>query len=147
MTDAVAAYGTLIKFGDGGDPESFTAVAEISNISGPGFSMDTAEVTHHESIGAFKEFVGTLLDGGEVTLEGNWLPANATQGLNASGSLMYAYMNRTVDNYQIVWPDSGSTEWTFAALVTNIEPGSDVSDKSAVSFTLKVTGQPTFPSS
>ncbi len=147
MTDAVAAYGTLIKMGDGATEEAFTAIAEISNISGPGFSMDTAEVTHHESTGAFKEFVGTLLDGGEVTLEGNWLVANATQGLNADGSIMYAYMNRTVDNYQIVWPDSGSTEWTFAALVTNIEPSSDVSDKSSVSITLKVTGQPTVPAS
>jgi len=35
MTDATAAYGTLLKRGDGAVSEAFSAVAEVTKISGP----------------------------------------------------------------------------------------------------------------
>lgn len=143
MTDGMAAYGTTLQISTGG--ESYTDVAEVTNIGGPSLSSDTAETTHHASTDAWKEFVATLIDGGEVSIDVNFLPTNATQADNAAGSIIYALINRSVYYYKIIWPDSGSTEWSFQALVTNFEPGASVGDKLSASITFKITGAVTVP--
>jgi len=48
-TSAVAAFGTLLKIGDGGGPESFTTIAEVRTLGGPELSRDTVDVTSHDS--------------------------------------------------------------------------------------------------
>jgi predicted secreted protein len=131
MTDGMAAYSTLIKKGS-------TAIAEVNSISGPGLSLDAIEVTHHESTDAWREFVGGLIDGGEITLDLNFLPADATQSLAAG--LVADLISRDADTYSIIFPDTSSTEWTFSALVTNFEPSAPVDGKLGASVTLKITG-------
>lgn len=94
---AVNAFGTLLQRGDGVTPtEAFTTIAELTNIEVPAAESDILDVTHHTSPGAYKEYVLGLKDGGEVTLEGNYVPTDATQrystGLladNASGVLRH----------------------------------------------------------
>lgn len=141
MTNAISAFGTLLQIGDGGSPETFTTIAEVQDISGPSFSLDTAEVTSHGSTGGWKEYIGTLLDGGEVSFDINFLPTETTHGY-ASG-LLKDMVNKTVRNFQIVFPDAASTTWTFAALITGFETSEPVGDQLSASVTLKITGQPT----
>ena len=137
----ISAFGTLLKIGDGGDPETFTAIAEVSSISGPGLSLDTIDVTHHSSTAGWREFVGGLLDAGEVSFDINYLPTDATH--DASTGLIKDMTDRTVRNFQLVFPDASNTTWSFSALVTGFEPSEPVDDKLAASVTLKLTGQPT----
>lgn len=137
----ISAFGTLLKIGDGGSPESFSTITEVTNIGGPSLSMDTIEVTHHGSTGGWREFVGGLLDGGDVTFEINYDPADSTH--DASTGLINDMENRTVRNFQLVFPDTGVTTWSFAALVTGFEPSEPIDDKLAASVTLKISGQPT----
>lgn len=135
-SQAMAAYGTLLKRGDGGSPETFTVIAEVLDIKPPSFSADTEEVTHQESPGGFKEYVVTLLDAGEVTFDVNFIPTDAShQGLLSD------LQARAKRNFQLVFPDG--TTWTFAAYVTGFEPDAPVGGKLSASVTLKVTGQPT----
>jgi predicted secreted protein len=68
-SNALAAFGTKLNW-DGAD------VAEISNIGGPGESMDPIDVTSHDSPDAYREFVAGVKDGGEITLEGNLIPGD-----------------------------------------------------------------------
>ena len=137
----ISAFGTLLKIGDGGSPESFTTVAEVSSIGGPTLSLDPIDVTSHDSTGGWRQFVGGLLDGGEVSLEINYDPVGATH--DASTGLIADMVARTLRNFQLVFPDTGSTTWTFAALITAFEPSEPIDDKLAASVTLKVSGQPT----
>lgn len=138
----ISAFGTLLKKGDGGSPtESFTTIAEVTNIGGPSLSLDAIEITSHSSTGGWREFIGGLLAGGEVSFEINYDPVGATH--DASTGLIYDMTNRTVGNFQLVFPDTGNTTWSFAALVTAFEPSEPVDDKLAASVTLKVSGQPT----
>jgi len=137
----ISAFGTLLQIGDGGSPESFTTIAEVSSISGPSLSLDAVEITHHSSTDGWREFVGGLLDGGEVSFDINFLPTDATH--NASTGLLADMMNRTRRNFKLVFPDSGSTTWSFTALVTAFEPAEPTDDKLAASVTLKLTGKPT----
>jgi len=141
MSDATAALGTLLKLGDGGGPETFTTIAEITNIGGPSLAQDPIEVTSHSSTSGWKEFVGGLKDGGEVSLEMNFLPANATQAYG-TGVLDDLY-NGVLRNFQLVFPDTANTTWAFAALVTAFEVAAPVDGKLGVTATLKLSGQPT----
>jgi len=138
MSEAISAFGTTLKIGDGATPEVFTPIAEVTNVGGPGMSMDTVDITHHSSPGGWKEYTGGLLDGGEIKLELNFLPANATQE-----SLITALSARTKKNFQLLFPDSAATTWDFSAFVTNFEPSAPVDGKLGASVTLKITGQPT----
>ena len=140
-TSATAAFGTLLKLGDGGGSEAFATIAEVKNIKGPKLKMDTIEVTSHSSTSAFREFIAGLLDGGEVTFDMNWLPANATQSY-AAGVLRDMY-NRTKRNFQLVFPSASPTTWTFAAYVTGFEPDAAVDGALMASLTLRLTGVPT----
>jgi len=68
MASAVSSHGTLLKIGDGGGSEVFTTIAEVLDIIGFEQTLDREEVTNHSSAGR-KEWVATLLDGGEVSFE------------------------------------------------------------------------------
>lgn len=130
-----AAYGTLLKLGG-------TTVAGVTNIGGPGLTLETIDVTNHSSTNAWREFVGGLKDGGEVSLDIVFDPAAATHR-NASGGLLYLLTTRVSGSFSITFPDSGGTVWSFTAFVTSFEPSGAVADGLTASVTLKITGAPT----
>lgn len=141
MTSALSSFGTLVKKGDGGSPESFTTIAELLDIEGPELELDTEEATSHSSPDGWAEYIGTILDGGEVSFDVNYVPTNATH--NATTGLIKDMTGRTKRNFQIVFPDSGNTTWSFTALVTKVGPAAPVRGALKGSITLKVTGKPT----
>lgn len=137
----ISAFGTLLKIGDGGDPENFTTIANVYDIRGPELELRTAEVTSHSSTGGWAEYVGTILDGGQVTFDIGYDPADSTH--DATTGLINDMENRTSRNFKVVFPDTGNTEWSFTALVTGFAPDAPVDGELRASVTLKITGQPT----
>ena len=138
MTAGVSAFGTKLKRGG----TAGTAIAEVTDISGPGMEADTIEMTSHDSTSGWKEFIGGLKDGGEIELEINYLPANATHKY-AAGGLLYDLDAGTANSYALVFPDAATTMWTFSAIVTGFEVGAPIDDKLSAAVTFKVTGKPT----
>jgi hypothetical protein len=141
MTSAISSFGVLVKKGDGGSPEVFATIAELLDIEGPSLELDTEEVTSHASTDGWAEYIGTILDAGEVTFDVNYVPTNATH--NASTGLIKDMVNRTKRNFQIVFSDSGNTTWAFTALVTKMGPAAPVRGALRGSVTLRITGKPT----
>ncbi len=138
----ISAFGTLLKMGDGGNgAEVFTTVAEVSELGGPALELDPIETTHHTSTGGWREFVGGLLSGGEVDMTINYDPVGATH--DATTGLIADMVARTVRNFQLVFPDAGTTTWSFAALVTKFTPSEPIDDKLSADVQLTITGQPT----
>lgn len=133
-----SAYGAQLQIGDGGGPEVFTTIAQVRDITGPGLSLDTLDVTTHDSADAWREFVGGLKDGGEVSMELVYDPDSVTQT-----ALRVDLDARVVRNFKLIFPDATSTTWSFAATVTQLEPSAPVEDELTASVTLKVTGEPT----
>ena len=105
-------------------------------------SLDTEDVTSHDSTNAWEEHVGTILRSGEVSLDIVYDPANATHK-NAAGGLLALLAARASDEFTLVFSDTGSTTWTFDALVTGFEPSAPVDGALTASVTLKLTGEPT----
>ena len=130
-----AAFGCALKKGG-------TEYAGVTNISGPGLSLDTVDVTSHDSTGAWEEVVGTILRSGEISLDLVYDPADATHKY-AAGGLLYDLVSRTAIALTLEFSDTATTTWSFNALVTGFEPGMPVDGFLGASATLKLTGQPT----
>lgn len=143
MTDAISAFGVQLKLGDGATPtEAFTAIAEVLDVSGPSLTRSTADVTSHGSTEAWEEIIATIKRSGEITFDINYVPTNATH--DATDGLLAELAEATdASNWQLVFPDSGSTTWSFAALVTAFSPANPVDGAQKASVTLKPTGKPT----
>lgn len=123
-----AAKGTLLKQGS-------ETIGQVFNITGPGATTETLDVSDHDTADAWREFVASFIDGGEVTIELHYDPELA------SHRLLYALQHaRTVDEYSMVFPDAGATTPSFNALCTNVEPGAPSDGKLTLSATFKVSG-------
>ncbi len=136
MAISVAETGfgtTLIRdpLGAGVGPDT---IIEVTSLSGATITRDTMDLTHMLSPDGYKEFAGALADGGEVTIEGHFLPGDATQ------QLIISDMTGANVTWRIAWPDTGSTTWTFSAFPTNYSPTVPHDGKMTFSATLKVSG-------
>lgn len=127
----IAAFGTQLQKGS-------TPIAEVTNITGPGLSVDTIDVTSHDSADGYEELVAGIIRSGEVTLDLNFMPANATHK-----ALVTDLASRQANTYSLVFPDTAQTTWSFSALVTGFSPGAPYDGKLSASVTLKLTGKPT----
>ncbi|WP_439150832.1 phage tail tube protein [Sulfitobacter sp.] len=132
VANAIIGYGTTFAFGDGADPEVFTVLAEVTDITAPSDSVDIIEATHMSSPDRTKEFVAGLNDPGECSFDIHFIPGagddTVIQALRNAG---------TKNNYQITWPN-GRT-WTFAAILTGYAPTAPVNDRMTATVTFKVT--------
>ena len=126
-----AAYGTTITGSVSG------LVAAVTNISGPGLSLDTADVTAHDSAGAWEEVVATIIRSGEMSLDINFDPAAITHK-----ALLARLIARTTE----VWTIGGAMGvWSFAGYLVGFEPGAPHEDKLTASIRIKPTTTVTVP--
>lgn len=129
------AFGTQLQRGDGATTEVFTAVANVTTIKGPEIKRDTVDVTAHNSEDAWMEFVGSLKDAGELSVEINYDPALHDIFVND-------FDDAAPRNYKIVFPTTPETTWAIKALMTGFSSEAPYDDKLSAELTLKVSGKP-----
>jgi len=135
-TQAKIGYGAALKRGDGGAPENFTQISEVQGtVKGPGISVDVKDATNQNSAQAFKEKIAGLIDAGQLTFDINWDPGDAQHA-----GLVADCIGRVVRNFQWVLPPAVGLKWSFAAIVSKIDPSVPTGDKMVVSVTLDITG-------
>lgn len=137
-TQGTSGFGTLLKRGDGGSPtEVFTTVAEVKSIQGPGLSMETIDATHMESPNGYREWLPSFKDAGEVSFDCNFLPADTNQQ-----GLVEDFEDRVLRNWKLVFPNTDTTTWAFAAYVTGFSVSAAIDDILMASVTLRISGGP-----
>lgn len=139
MTQEMAAFGTLLKIGNGGTPETFTSIAKVGDIEGPSMKTNMADVTNHLSTGGYEEQLPTTRTMGSIKFPVSFIPTATTHSYSAG--LVKDWVNKTKRNFQMVFPDS--TTWTFAAYVEEISVKAGVKDPLSADITLTITGAPT----
>lgn len=139
-SSAFWAYGSALQLGDGGSPEVFTSIAEIINLTPPQMSRDEIDVTSNSSSDGYREFISGLRDGGEVEVEANWLPTNATQ--DGSTGVLETFNDNVNHNWKIILPGSIATI-AFSGFVTAFEPDLQLEEQGKLNLTIKVSGKPT----
>ena len=136
---ATHAFGTVLKRGDGGSPEAFTTLSEGKTVNGPNMKKGSVDVTHNESPNNAMEFLPNLLDGGEISWDGNFIPSSTTHtNLLADIATM---VNR---NYRVVYPNATTSRFDFAGHPTAVNPTASHVDAMRLSATFKVSGKPVF---
>ncbi len=129
-----AGLGTILTI-------ALVPVAELTSIGGPSVSADTIDVSaHHDPTGApfaYREYVAGLLDGGEVSMEGNLTDAAA------ANVVLTALNSRAEQAIAITFPATVGAAWGFQGIVTGFETSAPHDGKLGFSASIKVTGRPT----
>lgn len=131
---AITGIGTQFKRGDGADPEVYTKLAEVYNITGPGMTRETVETTTYDSTGGYREKIGGLRDGGTITFTMNFKRATY---LIIKGD----FEEDQAKNYQVVFPDTDDTTLTFSGLVTECPTSIPEGDRITVDVTIEISGK------
>lgn len=119
--------------------QSFVAVAEVTGVPWPTMTRDTNEATPINSLSGYKEFVSGLKDGGEITVEVNYIPADPTQN-GATGLISY-FEGGAAKDMKIVLPDAALTTFNFTGVPTQFAPaGGGPGDIIKLACRFKLTG-------
>ena len=130
---AKRALGTKLLIGDTTPVE----VAGLTSIGGLELSADTIDVTTLASDG-YREFIGSLKDGGEVSLEGYFEPEEG----KGQKELYDLFESGETETFKIQFPNNIAS-WEFEGVVTGFSTSADLEDPLAFSCTIKVSGKPT----
>lgn len=114
-------------------------VAEITSIGDISVTRDDVEVTHYDSDDGYKEFIPGLADGGELTIECNFIvgDTNGQIGIKAD------YEAGTVQTFELVLPNAANSSWEFTAIVNSFGETQPNGEQIGFTATMKVTGKPT----
>jgi len=136
---AQPSINTYLYIGDGASPEGFTLVANVGDITGPGFSAAIVDVTSHSNPTPWREKITTLLDAGQVSFKLYFIP-----GDTGHQKLMKTFINRTFNDYKIVYPDPAHSTMLFSAYTGKFAITTTVAGVMEAAVTFEVVGQPTF---
>lgn len=133
-------WGIGTKFQRKGTGDTYTDIANITSITPPESTLDTADATTLDSPDGREQIVPTILRNGEATLTVNFDPEDTAQT-----QFRTDMESRTKNTYRIVFPDD--SHYQFEAYVTGFNIG-DITPDGLLSatVTLRATGKPTFGS-
>jgi hypothetical protein len=134
MGKATRGVGTTISKGT----TTPTLIGGLTSIGGIEITAETMDTTTLDSLGAYREFIQTWKDGGEVPLEGYFLPEDTGQT-----AMQTALDSGAEEDYTITFPTTPSADWKFKGVVTGFTVG-NVELDGAIAFatTVKVSGKP-----
>lgn len=125
----VDAFGTEWSMHDGSS--TYVAVADVTSIDVLDASVDTIDVSSHDSTGQWREFVAGMKDGGELSMDINYDPSVHGAIWSALGATR---------NHRITLTDSGAAVVAFSGIVTALQAQAPYDDKLSASVSIKVTG-------
>lgn len=139
-SNAKFGYGTLVKMGDGGTPETFTAIAELrGDIGFDGMESDEIDITTHNNAvnGRAKEKIPGLIDPGNLAIEINYIANDATHV-----AVRNAWVNQTKKNFQVLSPYGDLI--TCQGYIMSLPITFPVNDSINAKVKIMLTGLPVF---
>lgn len=122
---------------------SYIVLNSVGDFTGPEVSVETIDVTTHDSPDAFNEFIAGMADGGSVDFDLVFEYDSA-----AHETLYNSVAARGIHNFRVQLPGFTSTSdggyWQFAGLFTKIGAAMPVKDKLSASVSIKVSGKPVY---
>jgi hypothetical protein len=129
-------------YGGGGTmqrSDTYTVIAEITDIQDAGLSVALVETTAHDGSG-YASRIPTFLSGNMMRIACNWVPAHATH--NATTGLTFLLNQRVTRRYLLVWPDAARTAWLMFAWVTMDTKAAPVAGALTSQIQLEIDGAP-----
>lgn len=122
--------GTLLKVYE---TSAYNTVGQVENIDF-NRSRDTIETTSHDSSTLDREYIAGLQNA-TVSAEVSWDPADTQQT-----TLETNFSAGTLTQFQIVFPDSGTTTYQFSGILTSFSTPAPVDGKMMASIEIQVSG-------
>lgn len=138
---AIAAINTVFKQGDGGNPETFTEVANVVSIGDFSMDQDFVDATPLNPTDRFEQVITTLIRTPPFDVVLNFDPSNANH-MDFKDTMIAG----TTQNFQIVFPAAANNQtWTFSAFVAGFSSVTMTAEtKLEATITIKVDGAPSF---
>lgn len=112
----------------------YTAIAQVVGITPPSMDMGTTETTH--LLSTWREFIGTIPDGGEIQFTVEYDAANATHA-----AIWAKFVVGAIELWKVVFTDLGNAEVGFSGIITGFHFDEVVIDNVAtVQITVKISG-------
>jgi hypothetical protein len=127
------SQGATLAISVGTSPTSFTTIANVIDVSGPGGSASVIDITNLASVAREKRM--GLPDEGQVTFNVQLDPDNATHQ-----AVRDARKNRTECQFRLTLTDSTPTTLTFNGFVLNFSVSLAVDDVVKAAITIEVNG-------
>lgn len=138
-TKARIGHGSVFSIATADSPTDYVTISEVTSITPPKLSRDTIDATSNDSAEKWREFIAGLKDGGEMSVEMNFIPESS-----GNVRILGSFNSDRALKCKIVFPDSPTTQWAFDAFCTGYEPADPVDDKMSATVTFKLTGKPDF---
>jgi len=130
-SNAISGVGTLFRRWSG---TAWVNISEVNNITGPGMTRETIDVTSLDSTGGYREFIGGFRDGGTISLSMNF--TRSTYDMMKDD-----FESDTIQDYEMVFPDAENTTVEFSGLVTECPLTIPTDDKITSDVVIKISGQ------
>jgi hypothetical protein len=135
------AINTFLQLGNGLSPETFTTVANVGTIGGPGLSLNVVDVTSHSTLVPWRQKIGTLLDQGDLTFDCYFIPNDP-----GHQALLAQFVSRLTADWQLSFPTSPTrTVWGLHGFISKFSMSEPVDNVIKASITMTGTGIPAIP--
>lgn len=129
----IEAQGVALAVSDGGSPSSFTSIANVITIKGPGGTASVIDVTNLASVAKEKRM--GLPDEGQLSFELNYDPDNAQHIVLRNGRRA-----RTRLEFRITLTDTTATVLAFFGYVLGFELSAAVDQVVKAAVTVEIDG-------
>lgn len=137
---AEKGYGAILKKGSGG---TAAPIAEIIDIGEFGANRADIDVTSHDSDDTATEYIAGMIEGGEVTLNCNFISGDTSGQIAFINTDLAA---RTVSTYTIIMNNTNKSQFVFSAYPKSFGLKPDLKGPIKATLAFKVTGCPVFTS-
>jgi predicted secreted protein len=146
-TNAKIGFGNLFQILNvGASPDEWVTVAEVKSITPPSFARDAQDATHTESTEGWREFIPGLKDGGEISVELNFVPDSDTTDL-----ILAQFASDDLSQVRILFADGNQagptptcSSFTCSGVITGFPIEAPIEDGQTATITFKISGKPTF---
>ena len=139
----VAALGMVVQFGTTTGTATTATLTNVTNISGLDSDTEQIDVTSHDSSGAYREFVASFIDAGEVQFDLNFNPNEVTHRAT-TGGILWLRDQRIAAPWVLKFPGTPSHKVSFQGFVKSAPLDLPFDDKQSATVTVKLTGSATW---
>lgn len=137
---AISAQGTEFLVGttlSTSTSVTYTKVADVEDLNGPGESQNFTEITNHDSSAV--ERLATLNDPGTLDLTISFQPNEVTHAGGSSG-LRGLLREQTKRGFRVKYPTTGSDVDEFDGWVSEFNPSAPTADALTADVTIQISG-------
>lgn len=132
-TQASIGYGMTVEMADADNPTERFLLREVKTANPPNETTETGDATHMQSPNKTREFIDTMTDPGEFSIELNHVPGSATD----------LYLRASKGKRKIIWVTyANGCQLIFRGVRTGYEMPAALDDVMTATLTLKVSGEP-----